>query len=159
MMGHSLGGATAAAAMLADNRIAAAVNLDGTMFGDALNEGLRSPFMIMSHQGKNLTTDPSWARVWPKVTGSKLVVTLNGTIHGSYSDLPLLANTMGLSAKASAQVEELLGTMDGKTAMENINAFVGHFFKFVERETKDLLPSDMAKKFAHATVLNKHFCK
>ncbi|KAH0140936.1 hypothetical protein KCU67_g14693, partial [Aureobasidium melanogenum] len=52
MMGHSLGGATAAPAMLADNRIAAAVNLDGTMFGDVLNEGLRSPFMIMSHQGK-----------------------------------------------------------------------------------------------------------
>ncbi|KAH0140178.1 hypothetical protein KCU67_g14941, partial [Aureobasidium melanogenum] len=136
-----------------------AVNLDGTMFGDVLNEGLRSPFMIMSHQGKNLTTDPSWARVWPKVTGSKLVVTLNGTIHGSYSDLPLLANTMGLSAKASAQVEELLGAMDGKTAMENINAFVGHFFKFVERKMKDLLPSDMAEKFPAATVLDKHVCK
>ncbi|KAG9522058.1 PAF acetylhydrolase family protein, partial [Aureobasidium melanogenum] len=159
MMGHSLGGATAAATMLADHRIAAAVNLDGTMFGDVLNEGLRSPFMIMSHQGKNLTTDPSWARVWPKVTGSKLVVTLNGTIHGSYSDLPLLANTMGLSAKASAQVEELLGTMDGKTAMENINAFVGQFFKSVELKTKDVLPSDMAKKFPQATVLDKHVCK
>ncbi|KAG9671910.1 PAF acetylhydrolase family protein, partial [Aureobasidium melanogenum] len=159
MMGHSLGGATAAATMLADNRIAAAVNLDGTMFGDVLNEGLRSPFMIMSHQGKNLTTDPSWARVWPEVTGSKLVVTLNGTIHGSYSDLPLLANTLGLSAKASAQVEELLGTMDGKTAMENINAFVGHFFKCVERKMKNLLPSDMAKQFPQATVLDMHVCK
>ena len=89
--------------MLTDNRIAAAVNLDGTVFGDVLNEGLSSPFMIMSHQGKNLTTDPSWARVWPKVTGSKLAVTLNGTVHGSYSDLPLLANTLGLSAKRHGQ--------------------------------------------------------
>ncbi|KAG9765643.1 hypothetical protein KCU73_g337, partial [Aureobasidium melanogenum] len=159
MMGHSLGGATAAAAMLADNRIAAAVNLDGIMFGDGLNEGLRSPFMFMSHQGKNLTTGSSWTQVWPKVTGSKLAVTLNGTIHGSYSDLPLLANTLGLSAKASAQVEELLGTMDGKPALENINAFVGQFFKFVEHKTKDLLPSDMAKRFPQATVLDKHVCK
>ncbi|KAI4739647.1 alpha/beta-hydrolase [Aureobasidium sp. EXF-12298] len=158
-MGHSLGGATAAAAMLADHRIAAAVNFDGTMFGDVLNEGLRSPFMIMSHQGKNLTTDPSWTQVWPKVTGSELAVTLNGTVHGSYTDLTLLANTLGLSAKTSAQVEELLGTMDGKTAMENINAFVGQFFKFVERKTKNLLPSDMAKKFPQATVLDKHVCR
>lgn len=159
MMGHSLGGATAAAAMLADNRIAAAVNLDGTMFGDVLTESLTSPFMIMSHAGKNLTTDPSWTQVWPKITGTKLAVTLNGTVHGSYSDLPLLANTLGTSAKDGAQVGELLGTMDGATAIGNVDAFVGQFFKFVEHETKDLLPREMAKKYPEASVLNKHVCK
>ncbi|KAH0040865.1 PAF acetylhydrolase family protein, partial [Aureobasidium melanogenum] len=159
VVGHSLGGATAAAAMLADNRIAAAVDLDGTMFGDVLNEGLRSPFMIMSHAGKNLTTDPSWARVWPKVTGTKLAVALNGTVHGSYTDLPLLANTLGLSAKASPQVGELLGMMDGVMAIENINAFVGQFFIFARGMSKDLLPRGMTKNFPEARVLDKHVGK
>lgn len=159
MMGCSLGGATAAAAMLADNRIAAAVNLDGTIFGDVLNEGLSSPFMVMSYAGKNLTTDSSWAQVWPKVTGSKLAVTLNGTVHGSYSDLPLLANTLGLSANASAQIGELLGTMGGVTAVENVNTFVGQFFEYAKGTYKDLVPKDMAKKFPAATVLDKHVSK
>ncbi|CAD0092398.1 unnamed protein product [Aureobasidium mustum] len=159
MMGHSLGGATAAAAMLVDNRIAAAVNLDGTIFGDVLNDGLASPSMIMSHSGKNLSTDPSWTQVWPKVTGTKLAVTLNGTVHGFYSDLPLLADTLGLSAKASAEIGQLLGGMDGVTVIENINAFVGQFYKFVRGTSKDLLPGDMAKQFPEATVLDKHVCK
>ncbi|KAG9938712.1 PAF acetylhydrolase family protein, partial [Aureobasidium melanogenum] len=159
MMGHSLGGATAAAAMLADHRIAAAVNLDGTLFGDVLNEGLSSPFMIMSHAGKSLTTDPSWTQVWPRVTGTKLAVTLNGTVHGSYSDLPLLANTLGLSAKASPQVGELLGMMDGVMATENVNAFAGQFFKFAGGLTTDLLPRDIAKKFPETRVLDKYVRK
>lgn len=159
MMGHSLGGATAAAAMLADNRIAAGVNLDGTMFGDVLTEGLTSPFMIMSHAGRNLSTDPSWTQVWPKITGTKLAVTLNGTVHGSYSDLTLLANTLGTSGKDGAKVGEFLGTMDGATAIGNVNAFVGQFFKFAEHKTKDLLPNNMTKEFPEASVLDKHVCK
>lgn len=156
MMGHSLGGATAAAAMLADQRIVAAVNLDGTMFGDVLNDGLSSPFMIMSHAGKNLSTDASWDQVWPKVSGTKVAITLNGTVHGSYSDLPLLANTLGFSAKGSAHIGELLGTMDGKTAIENVNAFVGQFFEFARGTSKDLLPRDMTTKSPEARVLDEH---
>ncbi|KAH0353422.1 PAF acetylhydrolase family protein, partial [Aureobasidium melanogenum] len=130
-----------------------------TLFGDVLNEGLSSPFMIMSHAGKSLTTDPSWTQVWPRVTGTKLAVTLNGTVHGSYSDLPLLANTLGLSAKASPQVGELLGMMDGVMATENVNAFAGQFFKFAGGLTTDLLPRDIAKKFPEARVLDKYVRK
>ncbi|KAG9943685.1 PAF acetylhydrolase family protein, partial [Aureobasidium melanogenum] len=156
LMGHSLGGATAAAAMLVDNRIAAAVNLDGTMFGDVLNDGLSSPFMIMSHAGKNLSTDASWNQVWPKVSGTKVVITLNGTVHGSYSDLPLLANTLEFEAKDNAKIGELLGTMDGKTVIENVNAFVGQFFESIRGASKDLLPRDVTTKFPEARVLDEH---
>ena len=37
MFGHSLGGATAAAAMLEDQRITAGVNLDGSLVGPVVN--------------------------------------------------------------------------------------------------------------------------
>jgi len=154
MAGHSLGGATAAAAMLADTRVAAAVNLDGTLFGDILHKNFTSPFMIMSHQGKNLSTDASWTQAWSNAMGTKLAVTLNGTEHGSYTDLPLLANTLGLTGNVSAEIGELLGTMDGVRAIELVNAFVLQFFNFARGASKTLLPAGMARKFPEAKVLD-----
>jgi dienelactone hydrolase len=155
MAGHSLGGATAAAAMLADPRIAAAVNLDGSLFGDVLHKNFSSPLMIMSHEGKNLSTDDSWTQTWGHAVGTKLAVTLNGTQHGTYTDLTLLANTLGLLGTVNAEIGELLGTLEGVRAMELINAFVLQFFSFVTGMTKALLPRDMAKKYPEARVLDK----
>lgn len=155
MAGHSLGGATAAAAMLADTRIAAAVNLDGTLFGDVLHKNFSSPFMIMSHQGKNLSTDASWTQAWSRAQGTKLAVTLNGTQHGSYTDLPLLANTLGLTGNVSAEIGELLGTMEGVRTIEFVDAFVLQFFDFARGASRTLLPAGMARKFPEATVLDE----
>lgn len=155
MAGHSLGGATAAAAMLADTRIAAAVNLDGTLFGDALLKNFTSPFMIMSHQGKNLSTDASWTQAWSRAQGTKLAVTLNGTQHGSYTDLPLLANSLGLMGNVSAEIGELLGTMEGVRAIELVDAFVLQFFNFARGASKTLLHVDMTRKIPEASVLGE----
>ncbi|KAI4724624.1 alpha/beta-hydrolase [Aureobasidium sp. EXF-10728] len=159
VMGHSLGGTTAAAAMLADHRIAAAVNLDGTLFGNVLHKGLTRPFMIMSHQGKNLTTDASWEQIWPKVSGTKLAVTLNGTQHGSFTDLPLLASTLGLDAGASTEIDRLLGTMKGVRTMDIVNAFVDQFFDFARGTSKGLVPPQMTMNFPEAMVLDKRVCR
>jgi dienelactone hydrolase len=159
MAGHSLGGATAAAAMLTDTRIAAAVNLDGSLFGDVLTKNLSSPFMIMSHEGKNLSTDSSWTQAWSKAMGTKLVVTVKGTQHATYTDVTLLANTLGLSGTLNAEVGGILGTMEGFRAMEIINAFVVQFFDFVRGTTKALVPGNMAKKYPEVTVLDKQILK
>lgn len=49
MLGHSYGGANAAQTMLADTRIRAAINMDGTFFGTGdFSRGLRGPFLFMS---------------------------------------------------------------------------------------------------------------
>jgi dienelactone hydrolase len=155
MAGHSLGGATAAAAMLADTRIAAAVNLDGSLFGDVLHKNFSSPLMIMSHEGKNLSTDDSWTQAWGHAVGTKLAVTLTGTQHGTYTDLTLLANTLGLSGTVNAEIGGLLGTLEGVRAMELINAFVLQFLSFARGTTKNLLPADRARRFPEARVLDK----
>jgi dienelactone hydrolase len=155
MAGHSLGGATAAAAMFADTRIAAAVNLDGSLFGDVLTKNFSSPFMIMSHEGKSLTTDPSWTQAWSRARGTKLAVTVNGTQHATYTDVTLLANTLGLSGTVNAEVGGILGTMEGFRAMEIINAFLVQFFDFARGTTKALLPGHMTKKYPEVTVLDK----
>ena len=46
MFGHSLGGATAAAAMLADPRIRAGVDMDGTILGKVAKQGVARPFLV-----------------------------------------------------------------------------------------------------------------
>jgi dienelactone hydrolase len=45
--GHSLGGAAAAQAAHVDQRIDAAVNMDGAMFGTVTTEGSRVPFLLL----------------------------------------------------------------------------------------------------------------
>ncbi|KAI5236738.1 alpha/beta-hydrolase [Aureobasidium subglaciale] len=159
MLGHSLGGATAAAVMQTDPRIIAGVNLDGRFFSSVMDKGLSSPFMIMSHQAKNLTTDPTWTQAWSKFNGTKLAVTLNGTEHGTYTDMPLLANTLGLHGNASEGLAALLGTMGGFRAMELVNAFVGQFFGFVRGQEKSLVPAGLTKNFPEAMVLDKQIRK
>lgn len=46
-IGHSLGGATAALAMDADDRIKAAVNIDGTLYGGVSDRKIERPFLLI----------------------------------------------------------------------------------------------------------------
>ncbi|RAR44680.1 acetylhydrolase [Paenibacillus sp. MDMC362] len=49
MFGHSFGGATAAQMLLADNRVKAALNMDGTLYGQPVPEGgYGKPYMQMN---------------------------------------------------------------------------------------------------------------
>ncbi|MFF4674537.1 hypothetical protein ACFY1C_32730 [Streptomyces sp. NPDC001279] len=57
MFGHPLGNATAASAMAAGTPITAGANLDGSLFGPVVANGLRKPFLLMSEDADN---KPSW---------------------------------------------------------------------------------------------------
>ena len=59
MFGHSLGGATAAEAMLLYPRLRAGVDLDGTPFGRVVQEGLDEPFGIMISARQPGMEDPN----------------------------------------------------------------------------------------------------
>lgn len=128
--GHSLGGATAAAAMLGDERIIGGANLDGTFFGSVIRLGLKRPFLVFGHEGKNQSTDPSWAAIWPKLHGFKLELMLHGAQHATFSDLPFLVKVLGLTQDLPAEVEALLGTLDGARALEIVSSYLVAFFDF-----------------------------
>lgn len=140
IFGHSLGGATAASAILADSRLAGGMNLDGTLFGPLSSPSpsvsINKPFVIFAHEGKNTTTDVSWAAFWPKLTGFKRLLELKGSAHGTFTDLPDVVDVLGLSSILPPEVAELLGTIDGTRAMAVIGAYVGTFFDFVLKGKK-----------------------
>lgn len=100
MAGHSIGGASAATAMVADRRIDAGINMDGSFWEDLPAEGLRGrPFMMLgTHDGMHLPggTDTSWDRTWSALDGWKRWITLAGSDHFSFSDGPVISRHFGL---------------------------------------------------------------
>ncbi|OYP22035.1 isoform II, partial [Lachnotalea glycerini] len=48
VFGHSFGGATAGQTCLKDSRFKAFINMDGTAFGDSMNQIIEQPFMVMN---------------------------------------------------------------------------------------------------------------
>ncbi|GAA2776550.1 hypothetical protein GCM10019017_21880 [Streptomyces showdoensis] len=122
MAGHSIGGAAAATAMLADRRIDAGVNMDGAFWDTLPAKGLGGrPFLLLgtddeTHRPGGL--DATWDTTWPALGGWKRWLTVAGTDHFSFSDGPVLQRHFGLPA----------GDIPADRALAVTRAYVGAFF-------------------------------
>ncbi|OJF15228.1 alpha/beta hydrolase family protein [Couchioplanes caeruleus] len=91
MVGHSIGGASAVAAMRADRRIDAGADLDGSLF--AAPAGLDRPFLLLGSAAEHSPgKDDSWDRGWAELTGWKRWITVSGAGHFSFIDYPEIAD-------------------------------------------------------------------
>ncbi|GII05356.1 lipase [Planobispora takensis] len=127
VFGHSLGGATSAAAMHADARIRAGANLDGGMFGPVLRAGLDRPFLLIGSAGHGRDNDRSWAALWPRLRGWRLQLQLQGSAHSSFTDLQVLLRQHSLGLPPE-QVEEMIGTIDGPRSVLIQRTYLRAFF-------------------------------
>lgn len=150
--GHSLGGATAAEAMLSDSRLVGGINLDGTFFGSVIDRGLDKPFMIMAHEGKNLTTDATWAALWPRLKGFRRGFMVSGSTHGTFMDLGEAAALIGLRERFPTEAAALLGSIDGERALQVIGAYTSRFFDFVLKGKTSELLDRSRMEFPEVTV-------
>jgi dienelactone hydrolase len=151
VFGHSFGGAAAAEAMLYDSRLEVGANLDGTFFGKVLEQGLKKPFLIFAHEGKNRTNDPSWEAIWPKLKGWKRELMLDKSAHYTFSDLPMIAKTFGFAD----QVASFLGTIDGGRAGEIVSVYVGSFFGLFMDKKKTALFDGKSSKFPEVSFASQ----
>ncbi|CAM5606339.1 Alpha/beta hydrolase OS=Streptomyces alboniger OX=132473 GN=CP975_01355 PE=4 SV=1 [Streptomyces alboniger] len=102
--GHSIGGAAAAALMAHDDRVRAGVNLDGNFFVPSAGAGLKGrPFMMMGALATHSPTSPDsdWRDAWARMDGWKRWLTVEGAEHFTFTDLPVLADRLGLSDPAA----------------------------------------------------------
>jgi len=96
IVGHSFGGATAAEVCLEDDRCRAGVDLDGALYGPVIREGLRQPFLfLLSDHGiawrsPDCTICADIRSAAARKPENKLIVTLLGAHHFSFSDAALL---------------------------------------------------------------------
>jgi predicted dienelactone hydrolase len=132
MAGHSIGGAAAIAAMLADPRIRAGIDMDGTTVAAIPGEGLSRPFLFLGKQssytpgvrspdrpGKPGGPASTWERDWRLLTGWKRWLLVAGAVHASFTDLGLLADQLGLDIGAG---------LPGARALDITRAYVRAFF-------------------------------
>jgi predicted dienelactone hydrolase len=126
MVGQSIGGAGAVAAMVKDPRIRAGIDMDGTTYARIPKSGLSRPFMFLGSQehvpgGR----DNSWDRDWKLLTGWKRWIVLTGTDHQSFTDLPLLAGALGIRPALRA----LSGTRSAELTRTYVAAFLDRHLK------------------------------
>jgi dienelactone hydrolase len=123
MAGHSAGGAAAIAAMLADSRIRAGIDMDGSTHARIPDHGLSRPFLFLGKQsnytpgGEGAVT--TWERDWKRLTGWKRWLLVAGAIHASFTDLGLLADQVGIDVGAG---------LPGARSLDITRAYVRAFF-------------------------------
>ncbi|MFF3698976.1 alpha/beta hydrolase family protein [Streptomyces sp. NPDC002221] len=128
MAGHSAGGAAAVPALLSDDRIRAGVDLDGTLDVPVPAAGIGStPFLLMGHPLPDGAEDPSWTTSWPRLDGWKRWLTVAGTNHASFTDLPLLLDSLGLPDEGR--------TVTAERALQITRDYTAAFF---DQEVKSL---------------------
>ena len=123
MAGHSAGGAAAIAAMLADSRIRAGIDMDGSTHARIPDDGLSRPFLFLGKQS-NYTPGSegavtTWERDWKRLTGWKRWLLVAGAIHASFTDLGLLADQIGIDVGAG---------LPGARSLDITRAYVRGFF-------------------------------
>jgi dienelactone hydrolase len=118
MAGHSIGGAAAIAAMLADSRIRAGIDMDGATIAPIPEAGLSRPFLFLGKQSNytpgsggavtarerdwKLRTGAvtTWERDWNLLADWKRWLVVAGAVHASFTDLALLADQTGIDIGA-----------------------------------------------------------
>ncbi|GII66594.1 esterase [Sphaerisporangium krabiense] len=120
MVGQSIGGAGAVAAMLKDPRVRAGIDMDGTTYARIPEGGFSRPFMFIgSPPHVPGGGDGSWDRDWKRMTGWKRWLVLSGAEHQSFTDGPLLAGALG--------VKPAYGVLPGARAAELTRTYVAAF--------------------------------
>ncbi|MFD7593688.1 alpha/beta hydrolase family protein [Kitasatospora sp. NPDC059812] len=123
MAGHSIGGNAAAATMAVDDRVRAGVNMDGTFLAPVPATGLQGrPFLMFGTLANHSPggADTSWDRDWARLDGWKRWLTIAGSDHSSFTDLPVLAAQLGVAGPVVP--------IPAQRAEEITRAYVGAFF-------------------------------
>ncbi|MFF3838229.1 alpha/beta hydrolase family protein [Streptomyces sp. NPDC001930] len=141
MAGHSAGGAATIAAMLADERIRAGSNVDGSTDALIPDTGLDRPFLFLGRDGQYSPGDgpaaDTWARDWPLLTGWKRWLVVAGAKHQSFTDLGLLADQFGLPLGAA-----ISGLRTMTITRTYLRAFFDQHLRDVRRAPFDNLNAD-----------------
>ncbi|MEU8858228.1 alpha/beta hydrolase [Streptomyces sp. NPDC088922] len=114
--GHSVGGASALPSLLADSRIRAGIDIDGTTQVPVPDSGLSRPFLFLGRQsqytpGSGGGAVATWERDWRHLTGWKRWLVVSGAEHASFTDVGPLAEQLGIDIGAglpAARVSEIV---------------------------------------------------
>lgn len=123
--GHSFGGATAAQVCHDDARFRAGIDIDGALHGSVVREGLKQPFLFLLSDHGDTLDSPGYTiaadirAAANRIPGDRLIVTLRGSHHFSFSDQSLVKSRIVMKA---------LGGLDSRTGLSDTARYVREFF-------------------------------
>ncbi|SCL43991.1 Alpha/beta hydrolase family protein [Micromonospora citrea] len=154
MFGHSAGGFTTAEAMLADRRLDAGADLDGSMaystteLGEVAVRGLDRPFLLMGTGlvgGRPYThlDAPDWRAFWANSPGWKRDLYVPDGQHFTFTDHQLLLPQLDAAFPLpEGLVASLIGTVDPGRIIASQRAYLSAFFdQHLRRRPRALLDS------------------
>ena len=183
MFGHSLGGATAASAMVVDTRIKGGLNMDSAIFDSekVLEVGIDRPFLIFGHtnntrfyegEDEDIFSATTWLALWSVLTGWKLELEFAESLHYTFSDFPSQFETLGLKLNATELVILLSGGPEGfdkldvenavpiaaslleaKRGLDIVVTYVVAFLEFVLKRKKEGLLDEPSGRFPELTFV------
>lgn len=132
-VGDSFGGPAAADAMLKDARVVAGVNMDGIMFGPAVELGVPGPFLTFGTPEHNSTSEPTWAPFFNATAAQgswTKELSVADSVHGLLIDFGLMGDVAGLRGEDSKLVGLVFGKITGQRTLEILSAYLSDFFDF-----------------------------
>lgn len=149
MFGHSLGGASSVRAAYDDDRIIGAIDLDGSPYGFNTTRStpndtvfhlpnMDSPFLLFNEP--TFVGSLGMPTLYDSFIGYKRHLSLEGSFHLTFMDLPLLIDTFGLRDQLPPTIEQLSGDIAGLRARDVVTEYVSAFMgKVLKGEEGDLL--------------------
>jgi dienelactone hydrolase len=130
VLGHSLGGATAAHFCHEDSRCRAGIDLDGALFGPVIEHGLHQPFMFVLEDHHNVSDAAEVVRDIESMyrrlpVQSRLRISLAGSNHFSFTDQILLKSQLLLRTMRGVGA---IGGMEGDRGLAITASCVSSFF-------------------------------
>ncbi|MEU5416285.1 alpha/beta hydrolase family protein [Streptomyces clavifer] len=122
--GHSIGGSAAASTMLADSRVDAGINMDGTFFDPVPRSGIGArPFLMLGTDAGHSpgSADGSWDEGWQHLDGWKRWLTVKDSGHFTFTDIPELGEQLGLPVDPAAT---LSGDRSTRITRDYVAAFL-----------------------------------
>lgn len=147
MAGHSAGGAAALSTMLADPRVDAGIDLDGTTYDQLPASGLSRPFVLLGTQAEHSPgQDPTWDHDFSRLTGWRRWLTVAGTVHNSFADYGAFADEIGL---------DLGATTPGLRSIEITRRYVRAVFDRHLRHLPQPLLNSASSRYPEVTIAAK----
>ncbi|KAI0204058.1 Alpha/Beta hydrolase protein [Astrocystis sublimbata] len=151
IMGHSYGGSTTFQTTANDTRFVAGTSFDGPFWGSANTTGTDAAIMLMAAlQPSDVNWLPTWDNSWPELRSFKRRFEVDGTLHLSFDDFPLMADILG------ADIKPLVGNVTGSRMVEIQSAFTTSFFnQFLKSQSDDLLDMSDQKDWPEVSRVMK----
>jgi predicted dienelactone hydrolase len=131
VMGHSFGGATAAQFCHDDARCRAGIDIDGALYGSVIQEGFAQPFLFLLSDHDVSWNSPDCQQCADirsaanRIPGDRLIVTLLGTHHFSFSDQALLKSQILMKALS---MTGMAGGLNPRAGLSYTSQYIREFF-------------------------------